>query len=76
MTRIKEFRRRRNMKAVELARVLKISRAAVCYIERNGIQRARSRRPFRRSVWATCRHGCGLSRCLASAKNSAPESPA
>lgn len=40
MTRIKEFRRRRNMKAVELARILKISRAAVCCIERNGIRRA------------------------------------
>lgn len=40
MTRIKEFRRRRNMKAVELARILKISRAAVCYIERNGIRQA------------------------------------
>ena len=40
MTRIKEFRRRRNMKAVELAHILNISRAAICYIERNGIRHA------------------------------------
>ena len=40
MTRIKEFRVRLKMKAAELARLLQISRAAVCYIERNGIKHA------------------------------------
>ena len=40
MTRIKEYRRRRNMKAVDLARILNISRAAICYIERSGIKHA------------------------------------
>ena len=40
MTRIKEYRRKRKMKAAELARILNISRAAVCYIERNGIRQA------------------------------------
>ncbi|MBO4633109.1 MAG: helix-turn-helix transcriptional regulator [Lentisphaeria bacterium] len=40
MTRIKEFRARRKMKAADLARLLQISRAAVCYIERCGIKHA------------------------------------
>ena len=40
MTRIKEFRKRRKMKAADLARTLQISRAAVCYIERSGIKHA------------------------------------
>lgn len=40
MTRIKEFRLKRKMKAIELARILNISRAAICYIEKNGIRNA------------------------------------
>ena len=38
MTRIKEYRIKRKMKAVELARILNITRQSICIAERKGIR--------------------------------------